>query len=173
MGYLGDMAAARRERRLRLAGRHPDAGPLVPRPRPKIILIVNGRQWRPPPPQEPPPASPKSTPVPLVPPAAGVPPRIERIVRVVADAYGISVDGVMEHRRTPPARVEARQVVMYLSRELSGFAYPKIGRRLGRDHSTVIYAHDKIAGRLPADPELARRVEAIRREVVAAQEAAP
>ena len=35
---------------------------------------------------------------------------------------------------------------MYLSRELTDFSLPKIGSEFGgRDHSTVIHAHDKIS----------------------------
>ena len=39
-----------------------------------------------------------------------------------------------------------RQIAMYLSRELTDFSLPKIGSEFGgRDHSTVIHAHDKIS----------------------------
>ena len=165
MGYLEDLAAAHRERRRRLAGRHPDAGPLVPRPRPKVILIVDGRQQRPPTPPTPPPAPPKYPPLP--PPREPVPPsrpRLDQIIRVVADRYGIGVSWLIDHRRTAPL-VEARHVVVYLARELTDRSYPQIGRRLDRDYSTCIYAAQSMSARVASDPELARRVEAIRLEV--------
>ena len=39
-----------------------------------------------------------------------------------------------------------RQIAMYLSRELTDLSLPKIGNEFGgRDHTTVIHAHDKIS----------------------------
>jgi chromosomal replication initiator protein len=41
----------------------------------------------------------------------------------------------------------ARQIAMYLFRDLTDFSYPAIGREFGgRDHTTVIHAYDKISG---------------------------
>jgi chromosomal replication initiator protein len=42
--------------------------------------------------------------------------------------------------------VHARQVGMYVCRELTDLSYPQIGKEFGgRDHTTVIHAYDKIA----------------------------
>lgn len=39
-----------------------------------------------------------------------------------------------------------RQIAMYLSRELTDSSLPKIGEEFGgRDHTTVIHAHEKIS----------------------------
>jgi chromosomal replication initiator protein len=41
----------------------------------------------------------------------------------------------------------ARQIAMYLFRDLTDFSYPAIGREFGgRDHTTVIHAYEKISG---------------------------
>ena len=40
--------------------------------------------------------------------------------------------------------VEARQIAMYLCRELTDLSLPKIGQAFGRDHTTVIHANKKI-----------------------------
>ncbi len=48
----------------------------------------------------------------------------------------------------------ARQLAMYLARELTNFSLPKIGENFGnRDHSTVMYACDKIKGLIQSDSE--------------------
>ena len=49
---------------------------------------------------------------------------------------------------------------MYLSRELTDFSLPKIGEEFGgRDHTTVIHAHEKIANDIKSDPTFKQEVE--------------
>ena len=53
-----------------------------------------------------------------------------------------------------------RQIAMYLSRELTDFSLPKIGEEFGgRDHTTVIHAHEKIAKDIKADTIFKQEVE--------------
>jgi chromosomal replication initiator protein len=54
------------------------------------------------------------------------------------------VDEICSSSRSRPL-VNARQMAMYLCRELTDLSLPKIGERFGgRDHSTVIYANNKV-----------------------------
>ncbi len=70
------------------------------------------------------------------------------ILDTVAASYGFSVESIIGPSRTRPL-VTARQVAMYLTRELTDYSYPAIGRVFGkRDHTTVIHAVDKIAGQM-------------------------
>jgi len=81
---------------------------------------------------------------------AGEPRRIspQMILDAVAASYGFSVEALCGPSRTRPL-VTARQVAMYLTRELTDYSYPAIGRVFGkRDHTTVIHAVDKIAGQM-------------------------
>jgi chromosomal replication initiator protein len=67
------------------------------------------------------------------------------ILTATAEAFGFSVDELCGPNRRRPL-VTARQVSMYVFRELTEFSYPAIGREFGgRDHSTVIHAVEKIA----------------------------
>ena len=51
---------------------------------------------------------------------------------------------------------------MYLSRELTDLSLPKIGEEFGgRDHTTVIHAHDKISNLLTTDSQLKQEIEDI------------
>ncbi|HEY1831291.1 MAG TPA: chromosomal replication initiator protein DnaA [Acidimicrobiales bacterium] len=78
---------------------------------------------------------------------AGEPRRITppMILDKVADSYGFSVSAICGPSRTRPLTT-ARQVAMYLVRELTDYSYPAIGRVFGkRDHTTVIHAVDKIS----------------------------
>ena len=81
---------------------------------------------------------------------AGEPRRItpQIILDATSASYGFSVDAICGPSRTRPL-VTARQVAMYLTRVLTDYSYPAIGRVFGnRDHATVIHAVDKIAGQM-------------------------
>ena len=60
----------------------------------------------------------------------------------------------------------ARQVAMYLVRELTPMSLPQIGRELGdRDHTTVLYGIEKIAALFEKDDALRRQVLEIKTEL--------
>jgi chromosomal replication initiator protein len=68
------------------------------------------------------------------------------ILRATADTFGFTIDELCGSSRRRPL-VQARQVGMYVTRELTDFSYPAIAREFGgRDHTTVIHAVDKIGG---------------------------
>jgi len=53
-----------------------------------------------------------------------------------------------------------RQIAMYLSRELTDLSLPRIGEAFGgRDHTTVIHAHEKISSSLKTDQELYKIIQ--------------
>ena len=58
---------------------------------------------------------------------------------------------------------ESRQIAMYLLREVLGLSYPYIGRKLGkRDHTTAIYAYEKISKEMNKNPNLNQKILAIK-----------
>ena len=68
------------------------------------------------------------------------------ILDATCETFGFSVDELRGPNRRRPL-VTARQVSMYVFRELTDFSYPAIGREFGgRDHSTVMHAVEKIGG---------------------------
>jgi chromosomal replication initiator protein len=68
------------------------------------------------------------------------------ILDATSETFGFSVEELCGPNRRRPL-VTARQVSMYVFRELTDFSYPAIGREFGgRDHSTVMHAVDKIGG---------------------------
>ena len=67
------------------------------------------------------------------------------IMNSTADLFGFSIAELTGQSRRRPL-VTARQVGMYVFRELTDYSYPMIGREFGgRDHTTVIHAVDKIS----------------------------
>jgi chromosomal replication initiator protein len=73
------------------------------------------------------------------------------ILAAVSDAFGFSIDELIGPKRQRPL-VRARQIGMYLCRDLTDYSYPAIGREFGgRDHTTVIHAVEKITSFMKED----------------------
>ncbi|GAA3860320.1 chromosomal replication initiator protein DnaA [Saccharothrix violaceirubra] len=66
------------------------------------------------------------------------------IMAVTAEFFGVSLDDLCGPGKTR-VLAQARQISMYLCRELTDLSLPKIGQTFGgRDHTTVIHADKKI-----------------------------
>jgi len=86
----------------------------------------------------------------------------QRIVRAVADYYGVNLDQLRSSKRDR-AIVVPRQIAMFLIREETDISLLRIGAELGgRDHSTVLHACDKIARELSENDEMRREINAVR-----------
>jgi chromosomal replication initiator protein DnaA len=84
---------------------------------------------------------------------------IQDIQQKVGEFYGLRLEDFKARKRTK-AVAFPRQVAMYLSRELTDFSLPKIGEAFGgRDHTTVIHAHEKISQLIKQDQELFKIVQ--------------
>ena len=69
---------------------------------------------------------------------------IQKIQRVVAEHYNVSVEDLKSKKRVATIAFP-RQIAIYLSRQLTDESFPKIGIEFGgRDHSTVMHSCDKI-----------------------------
>jgi chromosomal replication initiator protein len=67
------------------------------------------------------------------------------ILDATSETFGFSVDDLCGTSRRRPL-VTARQVGMYVFREVTDYSYPAIAREFGgRDHTTVIHAYEKIS----------------------------
>jgi len=68
------------------------------------------------------------------------------ILEATSSAFGFTVEDICGTNRRRPL-VNARQIGMYVFRELTDFSYPAIAREFGgRDHTTVIHAVEKVSG---------------------------
>jgi chromosomal replication initiator protein len=66
------------------------------------------------------------------------------VIAVAAEYFDISAEEIRSSSRSRPF-VTARQMAMFLCRELTDLSLPKIGERFGgRDHSTVVHATNKV-----------------------------
>jgi chromosomal replication initiator protein len=98
---------------------------------------------------------------------AGEPRRItpQMILEATAASYGFTIDAICGPSRTRPL-VTARQVAMYLVRNLTDYSYPAIARVFGnRDHTTVIHAVDKITGQMQQRRQIYEQVTELIQQV--------
>jgi chromosomal replication initiator protein len=69
----------------------------------------------------------------------------QAILEATAKQFGFTVEQLRDSSRRRPL-VTARQIGMYVFRELTDFSYPAIAREFGKqDHTTVIHAVEKIS----------------------------
>jgi len=87
---------------------------------------------------------------------------IEQVLKTVSEYYHVEIADLTGRSRSKE-NVLPRQVAMYLLREETSASLPQIGEILGgRDHTTVIYAHDKISEQIETDNERRKEVLSIR-----------
>lgn len=90
---------------------------------------------------------------------------IKKIQEVVGEKYNVKLEELLAKKRTKSIAFP-RQIAMYLSRELTDSSLPKIGEEFGgRDHTTVIHAHEKIARLIDNDTLLLREIEEIKEQI--------
>jgi chromosomal replication initiator protein len=82
------------------------------------------------------------------------------IVSACARHFGMSTPALLGRSRTRPL-VTARHVAMYLCRELTELSLVEIGKAFGRDHTTVMYANEKVAELMATRPQVYQSVETI------------
>ncbi|MGL5650884.1 MAG: chromosomal replication initiator protein DnaA [Paraclostridium sp.] len=86
---------------------------------------------------------------------------VNRIKEKVSTVFSLKMEDFNSKKRTRSISYP-RQVAMYLSRELTDLSLPKIGEEFGgRDHTTVIHAHDKISKDIENNEDFKEKVNKI------------
>ena len=94
----------------------------------------------------------------------------KQVLAAVANVFGISTDELIGRGRSRDVALP-RQVAMYLMREEVNASLPQIGEMLGgRDHTTVMYACEKVADMIERDDRLRRQVIQIRERLYGRQQ---
>lgn len=84
------------------------------------------------------------------------------VVKAVAEVFEISPTELIGHSRKKEV-VEPRQIAMYLLREMLDLSYPSIGDRMGkRDHTTAIYAYEKVLAEMSKNQLLNQKIITIK-----------
>jgi chromosomal replication initiator protein len=89
----------------------------------------------------------------------------EKIIELVAREWQTSVEALLGRDRSQKI-AQPRQVAMYLLRKETDASLPQIGEVLGgRDHTTVMYAIEKIASDIETKTDLRKRVVNIKQQL--------
>lgn len=90
---------------------------------------------------------------------------IQTIIKEVSKYFSIPINDILSSKRNKFIS-HARQLAMYLSRELTSSSLPRIGKSFGnRDHSTVIYAVSKIADSIKTDRNVYMQIQEITNKI--------
>lgn len=86
---------------------------------------------------------------------------IDAVIAAASTVCRVSAAKIVSDSRARPL-VDARQAAMYVARHMTGLSYPELGRAFGdRDHTTVLYAVNKIERLMGERDEVRKRVLAV------------
>ncbi len=76
---------------------------------------------------------------------------VDRIIEEVAKTYSISKEDIRSNKRSA-AISSARQIAMYVTREITGMSLQSIGGEFGgRDHATIVYSIAQVEKKMKKD----------------------
>ena len=94
-----------------------------------------------------------------------IPVTVEKIINEVGGIYNVSNEEIRSQSRSAQIST-ARQVAIYVINKITGLSYSAIGQEFGgRDHSTIVYAINKVKSILKKDNAYREMVEDIIRNM--------
>ncbi len=89
---------------------------------------------------------------------------VAMVASAVADYYGVSVDDFISSARAQKIS-GARQIAVYLSRELTGESFEQIAKFYNKKHPTMLYSYDKVKKDLKNNRSMNSDIEYIMKKV--------
>ena len=90
---------------------------------------------------------------------------ISEIIDAAALEFGVPRESLLARDRRPTVST-ARQVAMFLARELTDHSLPEIGRGIGgRNHTTVLHAVNRVSATMRSDQAVRKSVDNLRRRL--------
>lgn len=88
-------------------------------------------------------------------------PRFDAITRAVCARFFVKFSDITGKSRVPPIP-DARHTLIYVTRKLLGWSYPRLGHAAGfKDHTTALSAMRKIEAYVAKDPEWKRLIDGL------------
>lgn len=89
---------------------------------------------------------------------------VDEIIRTVADFYNVSVEDIKSTNRIAKTAY-ARQVAIYLAKELTNESFPSIGGYFNRKHTTIMYSHQKVKSDIKIDRHLSQDISELTEKI--------
>ena len=89
---------------------------------------------------------------------------VEGIIDIVAGFYNVSVEDIKSTNRAAKTAY-ARQVAIYLAKEMTGESFPYIGDCFNRKHTTIMYSHQKVKSDIAVDRHLAQDISELTAQI--------
>ena len=89
---------------------------------------------------------------------------VDGIIDIVSSFYNVSVDDVKSTNRAAKTAY-ARQVAIYLAKEMTGESFPYIGDCFNRKHTTIMYSHQKVKTDIAIDRHLAQDINELTAQI--------
>jgi len=86
---------------------------------------------------------------------------IDKVLKAVSDFYGLKISEIKGKSRIADL-VKARQVAMFLARSIIRLSFPSIGRIFHRDHTTALYAFEKVMDSMEQNDSFKGQVDSIK-----------
>jgi len=84
---------------------------------------------------------------------------INQIQKTISDYFNIKLSALLSKKRTKDI-VTARQIAIYISRELTELSLPVIGAAFGgKDHTTILHSYNKIKNKIGKDKGLKSTID--------------
>lgn len=90
---------------------------------------------------------------------------VDKIFAAVYKKYNISKEDIKGKKRVKNI-IWARQIAIYLIRDITELSFPNIGEIVDKDHSTVMYSYNTIAKRITSDPLVNVEIAELTKEIV-------
>lgn len=93
----------------------------------------------------------------------------EKVITYVSQKCNVPFEDIVGKRKTDSI-VSARQIAVFLLRELTDLSHANVGKVFNRDHSTVVSSVNKIKERMKQDPGFESQIEDMMKDLRAAAE---
>ncbi len=90
---------------------------------------------------------------------------IDTIIKVVGEYFNVS-NFEIKGKKKNKSLIQPRQIAMFLARDITEYSTTEIGTEFGgRDHTTVMHAHDRIESLMKGDESFANTIVKLKRDL--------
>ncbi|MBO5203304.1 MAG: chromosomal replication initiator protein DnaA [Clostridia bacterium] len=89
---------------------------------------------------------------------------VDKIFSAVYNKYNVPKEDIKGKKRVKNI-IWARQVAIYLIREITELSFPNIGEIVDKDHSTVMYSYDQISKKISSNPLVEIEIKELSKDI--------